>query len=181
MGSLNAADAEVKSVSCPSPGSCVAVGFYTDASHDGAGFLVSQVGGQWQTAMTVPGIDALSGGRGSGVSAVSCSSAGNCVAGGFYSQPASSGSQVFVVTEQGGVWGNARQVPGLKALGKSAALLSLSCPSAGNCGAGGSYTDGSGHRQAFVVSEQSGFWRQAREVPGTRSLNVGGNALVLSV
>jgi hypothetical protein len=30
---------------------------------------------------------------------------------------------------------------------------SLSCPSAGNCSAGGTYLDGSGHQQAFVVSE----------------------------
>jgi len=29
----------------------------------------------------------------------------------------------------------------------------VSCASAGNCSAGGSYTDSSGHQQAFVVRE----------------------------
>ena len=32
----------------------------------------------------------------------------------------------------------------------------MSCASAGNCSAGGYYTDSSGHRQAFVVSEVNG-------------------------
>jgi hypothetical protein len=119
LASLKVGDAEVTSVSCPSPGSCVAVGFYFDVAHDVVAFLVSQRGGQWQTAMTVPGLDALRGLRGSAASVVSCSSAGNCVVGGQYSD-LSTATQVFVVTERGGVWGNAwgnaRAIPGLKAL-----------------------------------------------------------------
>lgn len=182
LASLNAGDAQVRSVSCPSAGNCVAGGFYTDDSRHGEGFVLSQRGGQWQTAAKVPGLDALSGGGGSVVAAVSCPSAGNCVAGGSYSDLASR-THGFVVTERSGVWGNARRVRGLDALntGGFAEVLSVSCPSAGNCGAVGFYKDGSGHRQAFVISEQADLWRKAREVPGTRSLNTGGYAEISSV
>jgi hypothetical protein len=46
-------------------------------------------------------------------------------------------------------------VPGTPALNKggTARIYSVSCGSAGNCSAGGWYTDGPGHVQAFVVSE----------------------------
>ena len=55
----------------------------------------------------------------------------------------------------GGTWGTAKEVPGTATLnaGGSAAVWSVSCASAGNCSAGGGYTDSSGHGQAFVVSE----------------------------
>jgi hypothetical protein len=54
-----------------------------------------------------------------------------------------------------GIWRTAIEVPGLGSLNKGgdAQLASVSCGSAGNCAAGGSYKDGSGHLQAFVVSQ----------------------------
>ena len=60
-------------------------------------------------------------------------------------------------------------------------INSLSCASAGNSAAGGSYEDSSGHTQAFVVDETAGTWGNAEEVPGTASLNAGGDAAVASV
>ena len=53
--------------------------------------------------------------------------------------------------------------------------------SAGNCSAGGYYSDSSGHNQAFVVSEVNGSWQTAIEVRGTAALNKGGGAEVNSV
>jgi hypothetical protein len=46
-------------------------------------------------------------------------------------------------------------VPGLGTLnkGRNASVTSVSCASAGNCAAGGTYHDGSGNQQAFVVSQ----------------------------
>ncbi len=54
-----------------------------------------------------------------------------------------------------GTWGNAVELPGIATLnaGGNAEVLSLSCPPAGNCSAGGYYEDGSGNRQAFIVNE----------------------------
>src|SRR5215472_6451611 len=55
----------------------------------------------------------------------------------------------------GGTWGTAREVPGTAALdqGGPAEALSVSCASAGNCSAGGSYADGPDSAQAFVAGE----------------------------
>ena len=81
------------------------------------------------------------------------------------------------------VWGTAQGVPGTAALnrGGSAGTDSVSCASAGNCSGGGLYFDSSGHEQAFVVSQVSGTWGTALEVPGTAALNRGGNAVIGSV
>ena len=57
----------------------------------------------------------------------------------------------------------------------------MSCGAAGDCVAGGSYRDGSGHYHAFVVSEKNGVWVSAVEVPGSAALNRGGTAGVSSV
>ena len=73
--------------------------------------------------------------------------------------PDSSGNQqAFVVNETNGTWRTAEEVPGTAALnhGGNAATTSVSCASAGNCSAGGYYTDSSGHLQAFVVNETNG-------------------------
>ena len=82
-----------------------------------------------------------------------------------------------------GSWGTAQEVPGTAALNKggNGGVNSVSCASAGNCGAGGSYTDGSGHAQASVVSQVNGTWHPAIEVPGTAALNQGGSAEVSSM
>jgi hypothetical protein len=54
-----------------------------------------------------------------------------------------------------GTWRTAIRVPGTATLnsGGAAWTVSVSCASAGNCSAGGGYTDSSGHRQAFVVTQ----------------------------
>jgi hypothetical protein len=55
----------------------------------------------------------------------------------------------------GGTWGTAEEVPGTAALNKggNAGIGSVSCASAGNCGAGGNYASSSENTQAFVVGE----------------------------
>jgi hypothetical protein len=81
----------------------------------------------------------------------------------------------------GGTWGNATTVPGLAALSKGGAVLvSVSCASPGNCGAGGEYVDGAGRAQPFVVSQTHGAWGTAIQVPGIAALN-NGDAQVSSV
>ncbi len=88
-----------------------------------------------------------------------------------------------MVSERNGTWGKAIEVPGSAALntGGVAQVFSVSCPSAGNCAAGGDYRDSAGHIQAFVVSERNGTWGKAIEVPGSAALNAGGAATVTSV
>ena len=92
-------------------------------------------------------------------------------------------SQAFVVNEIDGIWHKAIKVPGIAALnqGGVAVIESVSCASAGNCSAGGDYTDRSFHQQAFVVGQVNGTWHTAIEVPGTPALNQGGYAAITSV
>ena len=87
------------------------------------------------------------------------------------------------LSASGGSWGRARKVPGLAALNTrgDAVLYEVSCGAAGSCSAGGFYTDGSGHGQAFVVSQHNGTWNHAEEVPGTAALNAGGDTVTSSV
>jgi hypothetical protein len=82
-----------------------------------------------------------------------------------------------------GPWNTAEEVPRSAALnaGGSAWVSSVSCPSVGNCAAGGSYADSSGHAQVFVVGESGGTWSAVKEVPGSAALNAGGSAHVSSV
>jgi len=173
---LNAGgSASVSEVSCGSAGNCAAGGSYTGASGHSHAFVVSERDGRWAKAIEVPGKAALN--AGANVTSVSCGSAGNCAVGGFY-RDGSHHQQAFVVSERDGLWGKAIEVPGTAALnaGGNAGVDSVSCPSAGNCAVGGFYRDGSHHLQAFVARERNGRWTRAREMPGTATLNAGGNA-----
>jgi hypothetical protein len=186
LGVLNASrpdgGAGVNSVSCPSAGNCAAVGPYIDSLGNHQVFVASQVHGTWDNAIEVPGFGTLNKHGFVGLGSVSCASAGNCAAVGGYLD-GSFRSQVFVVSERNGTWGNAIKVPGTGILnaGGSAAVFSVSCATAGNCAAGGTYRDALGHQQAFVVSQVNGTWGKAIEVPGSGTLNAGGDASVSSV
>jgi hypothetical protein len=182
-GGLNAGGyAQVISVSCASAGNCSAGGSYLDGSLDQQAFVTTESGGSWGSAQAVPGLASLNAGGLAQVTTVSCASAGNCTAGGYYTDN-SDVQQAFVVTESGGSWGSAEEVPGSGSLnaGDQAEVTSVSCASAGNCGAGGYYIDGSAHQQAFVATQSGGTWGNAQEVPGSGSLNPGGSAKVTSV
>ncbi|MGH3411210.1 MAG: hypothetical protein ACRDRJ_53225, partial [Streptosporangiaceae bacterium] len=103
----------------------------------------------------VPGLAALNKGRFAGVQSVSCGSAGNCTAGGYYADADLQDSYGFVVSEKHGVWGKASPMPGLAATalnkGGSAEVGALSCRPPGSCAASGAYTDHSGHPQGLVT------------------------------
>lgn len=175
---LNAGgDAEKISVSCGAPGECVAGGYYTDGSNHEQSFVVSEVGGVWGDAIEVPGTAALNTGGQSWVDSVSCGAAGACEAGGYYYDD-SDHEEGFLVTFKDGEWGDAVGVPGLASMnaGGRAEVDSISCSAAGACAAGGSYEDGSGHLEVFVVRERQGNWGNAVEVPGTAKLSKGDDA-----
>jgi hypothetical protein len=173
--------AQVTSVSCGAAGNCSAGGAYDSSSNQQQAFVVSETDGSWGTAQEVPGTAALNQGGIADISSVSCATAGNCSAGGFYIDSTAK-QQAFVVSESGGQWGAAQQVPGTAALNQNggAQVFSVSCNSTGNCGAGGVY-DGSNDGQAFVVSEVDGSWGTAQEVPGLAALDLGGIAGITSV
>jgi len=144
--------------------------------------VVSQVNGRWGTAKEVAAALNTGTNNPAGILSVSCASAGNCSAGGTYAD-SSGHNQAFVVSQVHGRWGTAKEVPGTATLttGGNAGIFSLSCATAGNCSAGGNYTVSTRTHQAFVVSQVNGRWGTAKEVPGTATLNTGGDAQIDSV
>jgi hypothetical protein len=147
-------DGGILALSCPSAGNCGGVGVYGTAADALGVVVVTETKGVWGPAGEAPGSAALNKGGLAELPSVSCASAGNCSAGGWY-EARDGHIQVFVVSQQNGRWGRAEEVPGTAALNKGtpANLDTMSCGALGNCGAGGSYKDGHRHLQAFVVNQ----------------------------
>ena len=172
---------ELDGISCPSPGNCSGGGMYTDAAGSEQLYVVDETNGSWGTAVEIPGFALLNAGTKADFWGVSCSSAGNCSAVGDYTD-ASGHTQAFVVSQSGGTWGTAIEAPGIPFLNFGGSLTAaVSCPSDGNCTAGGTYLDGSDHLQAFVISETGGSWGTAIAIPGVVALNVGGLATLIGM
>jgi hypothetical protein len=115
----------------------------------------SAAAGTWGTAIEVPGSATLFSDKFGSDALVSCATAGNCAVGLIYTESVTGKQHVFVASEVDGTWGNATDIPGLATLNAdgNASITSVSCGAAGNCAAAGTYTDGSGHTQAFVASQ----------------------------
>jgi hypothetical protein len=176
--------AKLAAMSCTSALTCTAAGFMstptqTEPPGQNLVFVVSEKNGVWGKAEQVPGLSALPGGSvGATMSVLSCSSAVNCSAGGIYTDDVGH-AQAFVVSENGGVWGSAEEVPGLDTLnvGGAATIEQMSCTLAGGCLAAGTY-EGSAGQQAYVVQEIGGVWGTAEDILGLDALNTGGVAEV---
>jgi cytochrome c551/c552 len=178
LGALNQGGyASPGGLSCRSAGDCVLAGDYATSSTGSQAFIATEKNGVWGPAKNVPGFKALNQGGNGALMSLSCASTGNCTAGGTYTDAAGH-QQAVVVDETDGTWGDAQEVPGTAGLNVSGAYVqSVSCASAGNCGAVGTYTDAAQHEQAFVVSETGGAWGGAEEIPGTAGLNTGNDSV----
>ena len=137
---------------------------------------------QWGPGMEVLGLPTHNYLFGSDLFTVSCASAGNCSAGGNYALNAKR-SQAFVVNETNGVWGKAQAVPGFtrRDASENTQVYVISCPSAGNCSAGGSYALSKENTLIFVLSEKSGTWGRAIEVPGSARISSGGGGFITAI
>ena len=154
----------LNSISCTSIGNCSAAGQYKN-NLGWQAFVVDEVGGIWRTAQEVAGaLNTASSARGAqaGINSISCTSTGNCSAGGFYSD-GSGQQQAFVVEEVSGTWTTAQQVGG------AVVVSAISCTSSGNCSA-----TGESNEQAVVVDEVGGIWGNSQEVAS--ALNTGASA-----
>ena len=149
--------AYLRFVSCASAGNCTAIGTYDDSSGNQQGVLLTETDGSWSAGVeaVLPPDAATSqfvqwGG-------LSCASAGNCAAVGLYSPVGHPFGGGLMLTETNGSWsaGVAAVSP---APDSNAELNSVSCGSAGNCVAVGTYDDSSNVAQALVLTETAGNW-----------------------
>jgi hypothetical protein len=144
-------------LSCASTSSCVAVGTYTDASAVTQGFLMTDASGTW-TAIQPPVPANAAAAPNASPTSVSCSSPGNCVAVGDYQDNASH-SQGLLLTESSGTWTATEfAAPSGAATNPSVQVLTLNCPSAGSCVAGGLYSTSGGAIEPLVFTESAGSW-----------------------
>jgi hypothetical protein len=155
----------INQVACPSVGNCSAVGSYIDANGVTHGLTVDEVGGAWAASrpLTLPGdANAFPGAI---LSEISCVSTANCTALGNYTN-VTGAIEGLAVTELHGQWGRAvamRMPPGAASNPHVFfyGFNGLSCPSLGNCSAGGQYRDGTQLYQGFLVDEVKGRWTTA--------------------
>jgi hypothetical protein len=99
------------------------------------------------------------------LTAVACTGAGSCIAGGSY-RARGGHYEPMVVAESGGTWARAVELrlPPHAAASRNGDLEAAACTGAGSCEAIGSYTDLSGKGQAMAIAEVQGRWRRAREI-----------------
>jgi hypothetical protein len=163
--------ASIQSVSCPKLGFCTAVGNYATKTGYHA-MVVDEIAGRWLPAHPEPGDSQLATGHDSRLATVSCSSAGNCVAGGVYTR-ADGHTDTLIVAEVDGHWNPAMDLLGVSGLNEAynASVNSIECSKPGNCTVAGSFQPDSVHTSAFVASEVSGHWEAALEIPGLSPLN----------
>ncbi len=145
-------DVHVNAISCASPGNCSAVGWYIDRSGLGEGLLLNEKAGHWTFGpeWVLP--------TGVSLTSVSCPSAGNCTAVGTFDGTRYGETDGLLLTEKAGHWktGVTAAVPANSGAYGSFVLHSVSCASAGNCTAVGSFDNA-----AVLLNEKAGRWGRA--------------------
>jgi hypothetical protein len=147
-------------LSCLPTGECIADGYDDNGSTYSNEFTITQTDGTWSDPQEVPGTTASQFGFGS----LSCSSVGNCLAGGgggnvgFYDT-----TQAATATETDGIWNDPQEVPGMATLNpkgprnQGSSVEFASCPPDGSCVIVGYYmrrnASGDPVDQVFVVGE----------------------------
>jgi hypothetical protein len=164
-------DAPYAAVSCPTTGSCTAVGpggFLLDQAVQAAGrpTVLAESGGVWtsRSALPLPSGASASASKGSTVSDVSCPSPGQCTAVGGYAS--SSGFiRTLIETKSSGSWTpSSVTLPG--DVNDEGTFTSLWCASQGNCVALGFYGGGDTTTiNDMVATENAGSWSIATKLP----------------
>ncbi len=152
----------ITSIACPTAGDCSAVGSYTDSSGDTQGLVAVESGGHWNASSTAKlpsNINAVN--PEVSLTSVACASVGNCTAVGSFLD-VNGLTQGLLLTETGGTWGTGREVIHPLSVPVSGNpqidLTAVSCASATNCFAAGTYNDNYGRPQGLLETEINGTW-----------------------
>ena len=127
-------------LSCPAPGTCT-IGGFANGKGGAYPFTAAQHNGTWTRPRRIPGMAALHAAGSATLSALSCTAAGQCAAGGTLSTSIIS-DHAYLATQTGGRWATAFLVPGITDLeqpGGNAFLNVVTCWAAAHCIAGGYY------------------------------------------
>jgi hypothetical protein len=158
---------------CVAVGDCTTVGYFRDSHTDSLGVMLSESGGTWSTGTqaTLPTNAAPPtsyNAQTTVLAALACPDATDCAAGGSYTD-ANGNTQALLLAETGGVWGTGQEVAlpsnaETTDTDQTAAIDSVSCPTVGNCVAGGGYTDTAENNDSLLVTETAGVWSPGIQV-----------------
>ena len=140
--SLDQDGSAITSISCPSDGNCSAGGYYVDGGDNQQVMVIEETDGVWEPAEEVAGSLNVAGYA--QITSISCASAGNCSAAGYYATETALVG--LVVTETDGSWDSGQDVA-------TSPISSISCPSIENCVAVGDLDDEGDRQLAFAVAE----------------------------
>jgi hypothetical protein len=122
----------------------------------------------WTNAIEIPGLATLNQTL-SGPGPIVCTSSGNCVSGGVFTDSLNN-DEAFLSQETNGVWSKAVEVATALNVGGFANVTAISCPVAGSCTAVGDYSDSNATEHTFVMSQTNGTWGIPTEVPDFTTL-----------
>ena len=143
--------------SCPSVGSCIAVGVYNDSGGHRQGLLLTETGGSWAAtpaplppgANASPAVELLS---------AACAAPGICIAAGDYLDSGGKGQGVLL-SLNGGAWSATEApLPGDASSNPAPEIVSTSCGSSTSCAAVGMYNDTSAVTEGLVLTLAGGVW-----------------------
>ena len=168
-------------ISCAASGDCSAVGTYLNNNGHPEGMLLTQINGAWGTSpardaeATLPADAAAE--PAVSLASVSCGAIGECVAVGSYTN-SSGHQQGLEIPESSTTWGVgiAALLPAGAAANPAVSLTSVSCASAGECAAVGTYNDASNHTLGLLLSESAGTWMTG--LPATLPADAAGSPAV---
>jgi hypothetical protein len=155
---------QLDSVSCASTGNCTAVGEYQANSGWSEGLMLTETAGRWAAGVEAPLPSNAKADGNAYVNSVSCASAANCSAVGYYSGDVY-GGEGLLLTEKDGKWltGVEATLPTNAVAGKRVSLTSVSCSSDGNCSAIGTHNNGESSNGSttplgVLLTEKAGTW-----------------------
>ena len=158
-------DARFNSVSCASPGNCTAVGLFRNFDNSREAFTMTSTNGVWELARPAVFPDGVQPNSPiTQLNSVSCPTAGNCTAVGSFNNM-SDWDEAFTMTSTNGVWELARPAVfpnGAQSEFHEDDFRSVSCPTAGNCTAVGTFWAVDNSREAFTMTSTNGVWALAR-------------------
>jgi LPXTG-motif cell wall-anchored protein len=180
---LDSPNSEFRSVSCASAGNCTAVGRFRNVGDRDEAFTMTSTNGVWGQATPALFADGVQHDKPDAeFRSVSCASAGNCTAVGFFWNV--DRYLAFTMTSTDGVWGQG--IPALFADGvrnesSEEQFNSVSCGSVGNCYAVGFFVDVNWNYVAFTMTSTDGVWGQATPVVFAEAQNEYPNSSSYSV
>jgi hypothetical protein len=159
---------------CVAAGDCTAVGYFQDSHTDSLGVMLNESSGSWSTGTqallpTNAAPPTSYNAQTTVLGTLTCPDATDCTAGGSYTD-AYGNTQAVLISEAAGTWGTGQEVSlpsnsETTATDQTAGIDAVSCPSVGNCVAGGDYTDTAENNDSLLVTETNGVWSAATEAP----------------